>query len=187
MSHQVPRGFGKGGMCQYITKPRVHLQMIRLLIDNRNFFQSIIVDNKQTVEKELKVWKHINAHPFSVEFINKEKQFGLVATEKILKGSNIGPYLGEYIPEKEARKRNTSYGVKLELPQKAGYPKWPLFIIDAENYGTGMRYMNHDKANPNVELEVESIMLNELWFPIIIARTIRDIKQGEELCLNYWT
>ena len=71
--------------------------------------------------------------------------------------------------------------------KKAGYPKWPLFIIDAENYGTGMRYMNHDKANPNVELEVESIMLNELWFPIIIARTIRDIKQGEELCLNYWT
>ena len=185
LSHKAPDGFDKGGTCQYITTPRVNIPFLTLLSKNKDFLKLFVLNKEQEIKQELQKWKTTDNRTLLVDFINNEKQFGLLATRNLAKGVNIGPYLGDYITEKEAINRQTRYGVKLELPQKPGHPRLPPFVIDAAHYGTEMRYMNHDSKNPNTELQLIYINWNGP-FPLCIARTIRHVRKGEELTINYW-
>ena len=90
---------------------------------------------------------------------------GIFVSENIKKGSYLTYYKGKKITNKQAEKHKGRY--LYELNNKS--------IIDGAQRDNVARYFNHSCKN-----NVEAIVTNRIRF-----YTIRDIKKGEELTIDY--
>ena len=105
---------------------------------------------------------------------------GIIATEKIKKGTKIIQYVGEKISKKEGDKRS---GDRIEKYLKSN-SSGSVYIfelnknqdIDGNFSFNKARYINHS-CNPNCEVD---IIKDEIWIS-----SIKNIKKGDELSYDY--
>lgn len=103
---------------------------------------------------------------------------GVFAEEDIKKGTKILEYLGEKVSKEEGNKREQEQLKKA----KHGSGQVYLFELDEESDIDGdvpyndARFVNHS-CDPNCEVEIKD---GHIWFV-----AIRDIKNGEELSIDY--
>ena len=105
---------------------------------------------------------------------------GIIATEKIKKGTKIIQYVGEKISKKEGDKRS---GDRIEKYLKSN-SSGSVYIfelnknqdIDGNFSFNKARYINHS-CNPNCAVD---IIKDEIWIS-----SIKNIKKGDELSYDY--
>lgn len=112
-------------------------------------------------------------HSLEVIFINKMKNHGVVAKQKIEKGAFIIEYIGEVIDKDEKKKRkNTTYTMKYFKND---------FFIDAQFMGNESRFINHS-CKPNAE--IQSWLVNGILRVGIFSLTKIDIGEEVTICYN---
>jgi hypothetical protein len=121
-----------------------------------------------------------------VDYISKEKGFGVFTKDKILKGEFICEYVGKIISKNSANEK-----IKLNLMRKK--PNYVLQIrenyekliintfIDAEEKGNVSRFLNHS-CEPNLFFDIVRI---RHFIPQVAFFANRDIEPGEELTFSY--
>jgi SET domain-containing protein len=108
--------------------------------------------HKRLFNRELKKWVYSSR--------SQRHGTGLFANKDITEGQYIGTYHGP------TAKRNGTYVLWVYDPDDEN----DCIGISGQNL---LRYLNHDKANPNTEFESADLF------------ALRDIKKDEELCFNY--
>lgn len=106
--------------------------------------------------------------------VAQTKGYGAFALEPISKGLLVREYVGELIDEEEKRVRASLGPSKYQMAY--GRSKY----IDARRVGNVSRYINHSCA-PNCRAEEWTV--GGVYRIGIVA--IKNIKQGEEVTINY--
>eukprot|EP00936_MAST-01D_sp_MAST-1D-sp1_P002798 g2798.t1 len=107
------------------------------------------------------------------------KGWGLFTKEKLAEGDFVIEFVGEVIDDEESAKR-------LELMRNTGERHFFMLmlhhdiVIDARNKGNASRFTNHS-CRPNVEIQKWNVN-GHLRLGLF---TLRDIKEGEELTIDY--
>ncbi|KAF3147859.1 hypothetical protein TWF569_005971 [Orbilia oligospora] len=128
----------------------------------------------QNVFLQLKEPPMTKVGPTSMPF----KGNGLFAMEPIKKGSFVGEYTGEVIPEGEANRRVDTYDsstISFLFEINSTHE------IDSTHYGNKTRYLNHSELEPNCGPKV--LLVNGIHR--IAFRALEDIEPGQELTFNY--
>jgi len=104
---------------------------------------------------------------------------GVFARKRIKKGEYIDEYLGEIVPESAGKDdvEGYSFALNRHVGNEGGAQK---VYIDSRWKGNDIRFLN-SSCDPNVEA-VELILHNIRG---IFIRAIKDIEEGEEICLFY--
>lgn len=129
------------------------------------------------------------------------KGFGGTATRKLLRGTWIGEYLGDVRTISLNDETNFSYVYELGKVYPPGEnPR--LLIVDSEQAGGNVRFLNHtcyqsadlgggkySYPGPNADLFSVwyhgSVSHNQRAERKVLVRVMRDIKNGEEVTVNY--
>lgn len=135
---------------------------------------------------------HKNKH-LSIEWINPEKEFGLIATEDLEAGDFIGVFYGRFRRFQDVILEDYTCGSTnhyiLSLITHFEFSKaedaityQQSWVIDAKNEGGIVRYINHS-SNPNCEVVL--IWIEDHPYPIMKVNEDTGIKKGEELTFDY--
>nr|URM60682.1 C2H2 family protein [Gymnema sylvestre] len=127
-------------------------------------------------------------------FKTEKKGWAVRAREPILRGTFVCEYIGEIIDENEATERRNRYGTEgcgyfYEIDAQINdisrlIDGQSTFVIDATNYGSVSRYINHS-CSPNLinhQVLVESMDCQLAHIGLFASR---DISMGEELTYDY--
>jgi hypothetical protein len=122
-----------------------------------------------------------------IDYISKEKGFGVFTQEKIFKEEFICEYVGKIINKTSANEK-----IKVNLMRKKAnyvlqirenYEKLIVnTFIDAEEKGNASRFLNHS-CEPNLYFDIVRI---RHFIPQVAFFANRDIEPGEELTFSYY-
>ena len=134
-----------------------------------------------------------------IDFIDKQKHFGVIATSPIKKGTYLGLVTGVVISQEQLKETEYSncddYIFGFCSPSPFRYPSlkytnardltyfFYLFTnrgIDSRNYGNHTRFFNHS-CNPNVSYQLWSTIKGRYHK----IRALRDISINEEITIDY--
>ena len=122
--------------------------------------------------------------PLKSKYFNG-KGYGVVATEKIAKGSFVCEYVGELLSREEADEREKEYTAKGEVDTSYMYYFWSgerKYCVDATvDNGRFGRLINHSKLSPN--LTARKLIVNNVPRLFFIAKC--DIRKRDELQYPY--
>ncbi|RMZ87533.1 hypothetical protein DV736_g5237, partial [Chaetothyriales sp. CBS 134916] len=108
----------------------------------------------------------------------------------IIRGQFIELYLGEVITQEELERREnakeegaSSYVFSLDFFKST--PGQECYHIDGEYFGTAMRFVNHSCSPNTRSFTVVRGQKNDKRVHHVALFAIRDIKPGEEICIDY--
>ncbi|OCT54842.1 hypothetical protein CLCR_02781 [Cladophialophora carrionii] len=126
-------------------------------------------------------------------FTTHDKGRGIRALQRIPRHTFIGEYIGEIYPERDANTEEsiTRYGPPegnvYHFSVPVGPPLPPRtpdqrarFTVDSAHLGNWTRFMNHC-CYPNARFD--TVNVGQVWTTIV--RTVREIKFGEEITVDY--
>lgn len=121
-----------------------------------------------------------------IDFICKEKGFGVFAREKIKKDEFVCEYIGQIIHKDDAQIKIKTNLIKKKpnyvLQVRENYEKMTInTFIDAEENGNVSRFLNHS-CDPNLYFDIIRV---SHFIPQVAFFALRDIEQGEELTFSY--
>ncbi|KAJ6535936.1 hypothetical protein DFH09DRAFT_98051 [Mycena vulgaris] len=120
-----------------------------------------------------------------------DKGWGVFATKRILKGTFIGLYAGEFLRDDVSERRGLVYDKSgrtylldidfyfLENPDEDA-----KYVVDAYHAGNFTRFLNNS-CDPNCKVNPCYINEPDLEKPLMTLFARRDIAAGEELCFSY--
>lgn len=116
-------------------------------------------------------------HPkISIEWINDEVGFGVIAQQRIPTCSFVGEYTGIIQEKRKQEVEGNDYCVR--------YPTWSWglkkYVINARDKGHFTRFINHSDQ-PNLGLQ--SIYWRGM--PRMVLISLKDIEKGEQLTFDY--
>eukprot|EP00457_Paulinella_chromatophora_P003024 gb/GEZN01003029.1/.p1 GENE.gb/GEZN01003029.1/~~gb/GEZN01003029.1/.p1 ORF type:complete len:627 (-),score=80.85 gb/GEZN01003029.1/:331-2211(-) len=113
--------------------------------------------------------------PIVVKYVDEFKQFGAFAARDIKQGEWIGIYGGMVVSNKWLRENHAENSVYL-------FKATEELVIDGTHHGNITRFINHnDDGLPNVKTS----LVNYCGVRIAALHASWDIKEGEELLINY--
>ncbi|KAJ7661256.1 hypothetical protein B0H17DRAFT_953645 [Mycena rosella] len=111
-----------------------------------------------------------------------DKGWGVFASKKILKGTFIGVYSGEFLKDDVSERRGLVYdksGRTYLLDITYYYLAETQYVVDAYHVG------NNNSCDPNCRVNPCYINEPDLEKPLLTLWARRDIAIGEELCFSY--
>jgi len=121
-----------------------------------------------------------NDDRFYIQFIDKQKGFGLFAFKEIKQNDVIGVYTGLITMELGKKMFDTRYLFHITSIKHPHTGAKAELYIDARAAGNQLRFVNHD-SNPNCEAIY--VPYNNMWNVIFVAK--RDIAINEEITISY--
>lgn len=112
---------------------------------------------------------------FSVTHLGDVFGYGLLATRKIRASEYVGEYTGVLRRSRPEDLQNRY------LAQSMPYGEFADFVIDGQDEGNFMRFINHSSEAANVQSQ--HVFHDLRWHYII--RALRDLAPGEQLLLDY--
>jgi len=112
----------------------------------------------------------------SVRFIDPVLGYGVFADKDIPKGAYIGEFTG--IVRQLSRKNPEINEYCFHLPTR--FFSWNYYVVDAQDYGNEIRFVNHSDTPNLIPYPVISKSLSRVIF---VAK--EDIKAGKQLTYNY--
>jgi hypothetical protein len=110
-----------------------------------------------------------------IRWINPQLRFGLFAAASFSSGQLIGVYTGQLVRRDPLHLRVTDYTYRYPLSEG-----WRPLMIDAEQAGNELRFVNHSDT-PN--LHAMGVPLDGLLYLLFLTR--RSLTQGEQLTIDY--
>ncbi|KAJ7621086.1 hypothetical protein FB45DRAFT_754091 [Roridomyces roridus] len=128
----------------------------------------------------------------------ENKGWGVFATKKILKGTFVGVYAGEFLRDDECERRGLVYDKSgrtylldidfYYLQQARENPESSLecqYVVDAYHVGNFTRFLNNS-CDPNCRVIPCYINEPDINKPLMTMFTRIDVAAGEELCFSYY-
>ena len=117
--------------------------------------------------------------PTSIKLVNSKIGYGLFAQKKIFKGLFVGEYTGQITSENDCSSGVYAWDYQVF---NASNDNLNEYVIDASTSGNETRFVNDDGIDSNC---VSFHIAGKDDIPHIVYVTLRDIKAGEQLTIDY--
>jgi SET domain-containing protein len=158
-------------------------------LKSHNFYKHSIYSSKNVYES---MYPIISSNDYTIKEAG-HKGLGLFTLKNITNGTFVGCYEGELLTAKDYMKRypkgDSVYTFQLNEGQRRD-----ILYLDARDPEKSnlMRYINHDKYSPNLDVSIDKILLNNknnkskyTYKYEVRFYALRDIEINEELLFDY--